>query len=626
MPKEIPARKSGIVDLRKKFPVQKSAPAKAVGSSFSRPKARSGFSATRPRPVKRGGGLLTFLIILLVLLVAAALASFFLFDSAKTGHSLKMTLTAPKSISSGEEVALEITYENLDKIALEKMEVVVQYPGGFYYNSSSLEPYNQEQNQWQLADLAVGQSGTLSVKGQLVGKIKEEKEFTVVFHYVPANFNSDFRETISKKIKISDALLDVALEAPAKIEDGQEIGFKVGYQNKQAEAMSEVYFAFELAEGFSATYLSPTTTDYLWLVPEIAANQESSFEVRGLADSSLVNPFPWSFRVWQMSGPAGSSKERILYQQSGEIEILAPQLEVKVELVKADRKLNWGEEADFKISYKNSGQLDVKEAVLRLALNGLIDWSRYNNLTGATRDNNTLIWLSKSSSAAAGLSALPVGKEGELVVTVPLISEPDDLSQLSAEELMVEAQASISVRFNEADKVFTSEVLSEPVASEARLQTEARHYLDSSTQVGSGPLPPEIGQQTDYRIYWKVFTGSKALSDLKIKTSLPAYISWIGEADSPTLGSSLAFDESSRQVTWEIAEVSGNTQLLASFDLSVIPTDSQVNQLLILTNPTSFTAEVMETKTLVSKTADLLTSDLIGDPVAQGKGRVKVGN
>ena len=65
---------------------------------------------------------------------------------------------------------------------------------------------------------------------------------------------------------------------------------------------------------------------------------------------------------------------------------------------------------------------------------------------------------------------------------------------------------------------------------------------------------------------------------------------------------------------------------MASFDVSVIPSEAQVNQLLILTNPTSFAAEEKETGNLVSKTADLLTSDLIGDPAAQGSGRVKVGN
>ena len=36
-------------------------------------------------------------------------------------------------------------------------------------------------------------------------------------------------------------------------------------------------------------------------------------------------------------------------------------------------------------------------------------------------------------------------------------------------------------------------------------------------------------------------------------------------------------------------------------------------------------AEEKETKAIIAKTAGLLTSDLVGDPAGQGKGRVVVG-
>ena len=137
-------------------------------------------------------------------------------------------------------------------------------------------------------------------------------------------------------------------------------------------------------------------------------------------------------------------------------------------------------------------------------------------------------------------------------------------------------------------------------------------------------IPPAIGQQTIYRIYWKVFSGSNGLTDVKIKTSLPSYVSWQGAIDEATLGSPLSFDELTREVIWTINEVSPNTQLLASFDVAVTPTESQINQLLILNNPTSFNAKEKGGSNLVSKTADLLTSDLLGDPKVQGQGRVKL--
>ncbi len=633
-------KRSKIVDLRsgasgrKKSPSSvsrpRSKPAKRpvkkseAMASFTKSGSKRDYSKIQRRPKKKSSGLLTFLIVLLVLLVGAAMASFFIFGSGGSSQSLKLAFATPKNIASGENVILEVTYENLDKISLENIELVIHYPEGFYFDSSNIEPSNQEKNQWQLEPLEVGQSGKVRVEGQLVGKIKEEKEFTVVLHFQPANFHSDFMEEISKKIKIDDALLDVSIEAPEQIEDGQEVSFKVKYENKKKEDIKDVYFGFELAEGFEATYLSPTTTEYTWLIEEILAKQDNKIELSGLVDSSETNPLPWLFRVWQMVEKDGQPQERVLFQESGEVKIIAPRLEIEVAPLNPDKNLNWGEEVDFKITYKNSGELDVSEAVLKLSLSDLVDWSRYNNVTGATRDNNILIWLSKSGQAAKGLSDISQGDEKDLIVTVPLINEPDELTDFLPNELMVEAQAFISVKFNDEDKVFASEVFASPIASQARLLTEARYYLDAYSKVGSGPLPPVIGQETTYRIYWKVFSGSNGLKNIKIKTSLPSYIDWEGEVDSPTLGSSLEFDESSKQVAWEINEVGANAQLMASFDISVIPSESQVNQLLILSNPTSFTAEEKSTKAVISSTNDLLTSELLGDSIAQGEGRVKV--
>jgi hypothetical protein len=623
MPK-INKPKSRVVDLRSsgsKITVNKKSSAMAGREGrFSRPQLKKRSSYGR----RQGSGLLTFLIALLFLLVAAALAGFFIFGQRAASRSMKLSMISPKSIASGEEVTLEINYENLDKTSLEYIELIIQYPEGFYYNESNFKPNNQDQNIWQLPPLLVGQSGQVTVKGQLFGEVKSEKDFKVVMSYQPVNFHSDFQESVDQSVKIKDALIDVSLAAPEKVEDGTPVEFKIDYQNNQELPVKDLYFAFEFGEGFKLLEATPSTTLANWLMEEVEPKKQEQIVLKGELDSAEANPFPWHFKVWQMRGEGEEAQERIIFERFGETEIIAPVLEVSLESNNQKQAVNWGEEADFKIKYKNSGQLDVKQAVLKLSFNGLIDWSSYNNSTGATRDKNDLIWLSKSGEASKFLASIPAGAEGELMITVPLISEPEDIGQLSPEELIFKTQVFMQIRFNDRDKEFSSEVLELPVTSEPRLRTEARYYLDQVTQVGSGPVPPAIGQQTVYRIYWKVFSGSTGLTNVRIKSSLPSYVKWQGAVDEATLGSPLSFDELTREVIWEINEVSPNTQLLASFDVAVTPTESQVNQLLILNNPTSFNAKEKGGSNLVSKTADLLTSDLLGDPMVQGQGRVRV--
>jgi hypothetical protein len=621
----------GLVDLRSANVVKKAATSAPKHDDFlSTPHGPEHRKITR-RPIKKRSSFLLFLIVLLLVLAGASIASFFIFDQGKGDQSLRLTLAAAKSVSSGEEVTLEIGYENLDTIALQKMQVVVEYPKGFYFNSASQEPVNQESNIWNLPDLGVGQKGTLSINGQLIGKVEENKEFKMTFQYRPSNFNSDFSETLAKAIKISQTLFPVNLTAPEKIEEGQTVNFKGDFKNEAKQDLNNLFWSFDLGEAFMPLSLTPTTSiNYQWSLPALPPGEKKDILVEGKINSAVANPLPWYFKIWQKVDFKGNQQERILYEQSGQVEVVAPVLKVGLELSSPDKKINWGDEVDLKLTYENIGKIDVKEAVLKLALNQYIDWPRYKNQTNATIDGNTLIWLSKSGNATVGLSNIPVGTKGELLITVPFVLEPKDLMDYSPDEAKLEATASAMIKYNDQELNFNSEKLLLPLISAARLQAEARYYLDStplsgaSTKVGSGPLPPVVGQETKYRIYWKLFTGSSGLSNVAVKASLPSYINFVGGADNPTLGTPLKFDSATREVSWEINEAAPNTGLMASFDVSVKPSTDQVNQLLILSNPAMLNAQEKDSNNFISKTTNLLTSDLTADLQAKGKGRVMV--
>jgi hypothetical protein len=61
---------------------------------------------------------------------------------------------------------------------------------------------------------------------------------------------------------------------------------------------------------------------------------------------------------------------------------------------------------------------------------------------------------------------------------------------------------------------------------------------------------------------------------------------------------------------------------MASFEVGVIPEGNQINQLLILTNPTQLTGVEKETDSPISKNSNLLTSELLGDPRVEKQGKV----
>lgn len=588
---------------------------------------KASYQKIRRYPKKKKFSFLTFLIVLLFLLVTAAIAGFFVFyDKGPVGKSLKLALAAPKEVTAGRDFTLALYYENLDKVKLGQIEVVIEYPENFYFQEANQEPINEEKNVWRLIPLQPGENDRIQVTGYLIGEVKEEEEFRVFFRYQPENFSSDFQESISKKITIKDSLLKVTVEAPEMIEDGAEVEFKVKCKNDLEETLENLVISFDLGEAFSVSEINLNSTGTAWQIKQLkGGGGEEELVLKGTIDSTLVNPLEWYF-------VAGMFDEeelvRYLYKTDGKIKIEAPKVLINLSLVDEEQELSWGGDANYQIEIENNGEIAINQAVLKLTfLTDFIDWGSFNNQSNAALDSktNSLVWLSTNGGWTEQLEEIKQGDKIELLVAIPLQNVSEVLLDYSPDELVIDAVAMISFKSQDQHKLFSSEHLIQNITSETKLITEAKYYLDQQTAVGSGPIPPVIGQTTIYRIYWKLYSGSQGLSDVKIKTTLPAYIVWQEDSSEVTMGSPLEFDSATKEVIWEIDNISVNSQVMASFDVAVTPTESQVNQLLILTNPASLEAKEQQSGSLVSQTTNLLTSDLIDDPVAQGQGRVTVG-
>lgn len=154
MPKNFDVAKgNGLVDLRKNVNRSVAEPAMRAFNNSGARKIMAPITARSKRTSKRSP-LLGFLIFLLFLLVGATVASFFIFNQGSGKNSLKLTLKGPKEQVAGSALSFEITYQNLDKVALNKMELVAEYPEGFYFEYANAEPNNQDKTVWGLPDLA----------------------------------------------------------------------------------------------------------------------------------------------------------------------------------------------------------------------------------------------------------------------------------------------------------------------------------------------------------------------------------------------------------------------------------------------------------------------------------------
>ncbi len=157
--------------------------------------------------------------------------------------------------------------------------------------------------------------------------------------------------------------------------------------------------------------------------------------------------------------------------------------------------------------------------------------------------------------------------------------------------------------------------------SDASFKAEARYFDQDGAPLGSGPLPPKVGETTSYRVLWLITNGLHDLEDISVSTTLPSNVEW-DDFSSADLGS-VVFDTGTRTVRWTVSNMPNDVQTVrASFSLSITPTDEEVGEFIKLTTGSSLQARDGETGSAIERQNDELTTELETDDYAQNKGIV----
>jgi hypothetical protein len=170
-------------------------------------------------------------------------------------------------------------------------------------------------------------------------------------------------------------------------------------------------------------------------------------------------------------------------------------------------------------------------------------------------------------------------------------------------------------------------ILSSPIDawinSQAELGTTIRYYQDDGAVLGSGPLPPQVGQTTTYRVIWSITNSLHDLENITVKATLPPDVSWSANA-SQDLGA-IVYNSDDNTVTWSISSISTDkTQIFGSFSISITPESGDIGSFMKLISGSDLYALDSLTQTTISRQTDSLTTDLIDDSYATANGGIVI--
>jgi len=574
------------------------------------------------------------LVILVILAVISWLGFIIFSPGEKFGNqSIKLEIKGQQSISSGDEVIYVLNYKNLEKVALKNVEVIFRYPDGFEFVSAQPEPKNDFNTSWDLGDLQKNASGKIEIKGRIIGEVGSLKTINATASFQPENFSSVFKETSSFSSQITSSILEINIDGPKQILAEKKATYKINYRNTSDQDLENIKilvlypdnFIFQGAvpEPFSREEDARNLNNQ-WIIDRLEKNKEGEIEVTGGYLSKEDLP---EVDFMAQIGFLNQETQEFSLQQEKTIKTKITGQSLSVNLIingsNRDQPINFGQTLTYSIVYKNLGQDDLDDVEISVILDSdILDWDTIEDKNSGVTKDNTITW---NKDQVSELDLLRPLDEGTIDFTIQVKSSDDIDSKETSLGVKSKAKATVAKigELEAKDLTAETEEITGNINTDIELKSEGRYFDDDNIAVGTGPLPPVVGQTTTFRIYWYIANSLHEVTSVRVKTTLPDGVEWTDKYLVKV--GSINYSPKDNSVTWSIDRISPNKsfdEVNTWFDVSVTPTSSQVKKLLILTDQSILTATDKVTDSNITKTSKAITSNLEDDPVGGGRGLV----
>jgi hypothetical protein len=579
---------------------------------------------------------LPIVISLLFLLAVTSIAGWYYFGTKElNGEGVSLEIKGDESLVSGEKVELIIKYKNKENVKVKNLELRINYPEGFYYVSS--EPYatTLSSNVWQLEDLKAGESREVKLVGQIIGGLEEEIVLEPILSYEPSNFSSSFESKVVKVFKIEKSLMELRVEAPTEIGNNNRVTYNIFYKNISELPVDNFRLRVDYPENFTIIETggdAQLLTEDTWKIDEMMKNEENEVTITGFFDlentgSSTVKAIleiKSSLLEIPLVGESSSDWYPYLeIEKDIALSELAATLKVSVNGDNKDSAIDWGSELEYVINYKNTSDKELENVSITAMLSSdYLNWETLDdNFSGLIDEGSNFITWDKT--LIPSLAKLDIGQEGRISFKIKVLDFNEEF--LSAQNFSIASEIilnsdSFKAIEGEESELINSNVIVNKMNTPVDFLTLARYYNESGTAVGSGPLPPVVGETTSYQIIWKLNSATANLKNVLVKTTLPPGVEW-GQGV-VTEDQDLIFNDTTRQVVWKINDLEKAKDNMAKFNILITPDVSQIDKIVTLNNTITLIAEDTYSNGKINLNSNYLTTRLDGDEKAVGNEKV----
>lgn len=550
------------------------------------------------------------------LLLAGSTAAFIVLRGTRaisTDH-ISIQTTGPSILGSGDTVSLLVTVENKNPTAIQSTVLTADLPDGSRRVEDPSQPFDHYTD--SLGEIPAGEARTRTIAVKLFGEKGQTLSIPLRVEYRTQGSNALFTKEGEYSVTVSSAPVIVDVAAVSETASGQPLMLSVSVRSNTATTLKNVGVQMAPVTGFipGASTPTPTGTGFFAL-GDLAPGEQKSIQVRGTLSGQAGEERVFSFAAGSRKGD-GTIGIDIPYASGGAlVRIASPFLGTSISLngSSADTlSVAAGTSINGILSWTNTLPTPITDAVLTLTVSG-------NALaTGSVSSPNAFYRSSDSSlifssTADAGLARLESNDHG---------AQPFQLGVKSAEALKGVRNPTITLTLSVAGTRIGEKNVPQSVTATMKrvIQVSTDASVVSSLSRANAPypntgaLPPAPNTETTYTVQLRAQSSVNTVGGTRVSMTLPDYVRYTGKA-----ASMVAYNESTRMVTWTVGDVTPGASPTAQFQIAFTPSASQSGTEPVLVGVQTLTGKDRFTQNDVTTTAPALTTASLSPGVGSGQ-------
>lgn len=548
--------------------------------------------------------------------VCSALALIIIFGGFNIISTNKVDITffGPVSIAAGEELSLDIDIKNNNSTALDKAVMYVDYPDGTKDQGNKNQLAHEK---IEIGSINVGQASRKSVKAVLFGNQHDQKDIKVTVEYSIKGSNEVFKKEKTYSVSLSSTPLVMTITHPQQLISGQDITFDVDIVSNAAIDLHNLLVRAQFPFGFeykSSTPAPAIGSNPLWSITDLPAGEKKTIRITGTLMGEENDERVFRFTIGEQNPTDPTLISTAYLSQSQTVAVKRPSLQVEMTLNESASTTVVADKSRAligNIKITNNLTITISNIQVSTAFSGnALDANSPSANGGLYRSlDKTAVWNKIGTPA---LASLPPGQSTTLLYNfAPLANAP------AGSTIMLKTQATGDVADDDGGLQAVVTNQSRTVKLQSSIGLVGRTLYSIGGFPNSGPVPPQVNKKTTYTINW-VIQNSSAVYGTIVKANLPQGVEWLGSSLPVT--EKVVWNPDTNEVVWNVGDVADPTKGVrqVSFQVSIIPTNSDIDNEPVLVQSPSITATDVFTRAQVSATIESQTTKLTADPKFSG--------